>query len=1083
MRQAIVMVSAVLLALGFQARPAVAQAGRDDGPRVVLQNIGTNGIEVAAWSPDDRYLVVGSAMDRTISIVDLVTGTILDRAIIPSSLFPEGMEILRLEGLDFSPDGNRLLIHAVAGNSMKDGPGLSREMAMDMRTRKITRQPSVTLGPEVLGLRDYIERMSALVAIYFETSPEKLAAAVKKLPQLPRSKSGISLTRTPRGIDLRSGDGMLRSIAFPEARNFGDAALAEDGRRLVLVDIDPPFDDRETTTVRRFDLSTGVFAPTLEFKGDYGYVKWIDEATFLLLGNADDNDRDEVTNVIEDGLVINAADGREISRIPGRCFITALPNGDFLGAGTGNCSTGGEPDPSIQRFDSRSRQWIRVPLKDFKGYFVNGISVSPDGRIAAIVGVGPDDTGYRLLWAETTSGKLINYYDLPKENGAILASPTFSANGQTVYIPQSGGVAVLNIDGSGEPFFLSAASTVPQMTVVGNGQVFLSGIADDAIVRADLTTKKVLPPLDLSAAIAGGFLKDRPVFWAVSNHSGLKMWDTRDWHPLLSAHILPNGQQGSGFLVTTPDGRYDTNLGPDSAPFRWVVSDDPMTSLGPQTFMRDYYTPRLAQKLFDCTGAGTCAKVLPPLPSVTSLNRLLPKVKIVGVSKHKTSAAVLVDVEVDETKNARLSSGVYDVRLFVNGKMIQEQPDPMQILFNVGRLGDVEALTRQLSERGPEWQRRYNVPTYDGKARLQFAFPVPSHPSASGSWALDFSAYAYNADRVKSETDVFRFDRAPVVPEQQRPRRAYVVAIGVSAYDNPRLSLNFAANDAHLIADRLKALPGYEVRTIKLTGEKRANGSVSRITANDILRVLRILAHGKFNDTDDQYLRDLGVDPAVVDIVTPDDAVIISFSGHGWADTDGEFFLLASDVEWPDDSETPRRYRFDMLSSSMLATTVKAFNAGEVAIIIDACHSAASVATATFKPGPMGDAGLGQLAYDKGIRILAATQSDSVALETSKLSAGLLTYALAKEGLDPNTPAADLDRNGKITLDEWLKYAAQRLPRLSEEVAASSAANSGGDDDGLVFIKRAKFKPKPQEPALFDFTTGASTLLLKSAGR
>ena len=61
------------------------------------------------------------------------------------------------------------------------------------------------------------------------------------------------------------------------------------------------------------------------------------------------------------------------------------------------------------------------------------------------------------------------------------------------------------------------------------------------------------------------------------------------------------------------------------------------------------------------------------------------------------------------------------------------------------------------------------------------------------------------------------------------------------------------------------------------------------------------------------------------------------------------------------------------------------FNAADIALIIDACHSGATVDSGSFKPGPLGDAGLGQLAYDKGIRILAATQADEAvtALQSS----------------------------------------------------------------------------------------------------
>jgi hypothetical protein len=39
----------------------------------------------------------------------------------------------------------------------------------------------------------------------------------------------------------------------------------------------------------------------------------------------------------------------------------------------------------------------------------------------------------------------------------------------------------------------------------------------------------------------------------------------------------------------------------------------------------------------------------------------------------------------------------------------------------------------------------------------------------------------------------------------------------------------------------------------------------------------------------------------------------------------------------------------------------------------------------------MGDRGLSQLAYDKGMQILAATQTENVAIESEKLGQGLLT--------------------------------------------------------------------------------------------
>ena len=67
------------------------------------------------------------------------------------------------------------------------------------------------------------------------------------------------------------------------------------------------------------------------------------------------------------------------------------------------------------------------------------------------------------------------------------------------------------------------------------------------------------------------------------------------------------------------------------------------------------------------------------------------------------------------------------------------------------------------------------------------------------------------------------------------------------------------------------------------------------------------------------------------------------------------------------------------ISSDELSLWLRDIDAGEMMMIVDACHSAAAVQGAGFKPGPMGSRGLGQLSYDKGMRILTATQADKTA--------------------------------------------------------------------------------------------------------
>ena len=52
-------------------------------------------------------------------------------------------------------------------------------------------------------------------------------------------------------------------------------------------------------------------------------------------------------------------------------------------------------------------------------------------------------------------------------------------------------------------------------------------------------------------------------------------------------------------------------------------------------------------------------------------------------------------------------------------------------------------------------------------------------------------------------------------------------------------------------------------------------------------------------------------------------------------------------------------------------------------MIVNAFQSAASIEGAgDFRPGPMGSRGLGQFVYDKGVRLMAASQAETIALES-----------------------------------------------------------------------------------------------------
>jgi hypothetical protein len=194
----------------------------------------------------------------------------------------------------------------------------------------------------------------------------------------------------------------------------------------------------------------------------------------------------------------------------------------------------------------------------------------------------------------------------------------------------------------------------------------------------------------------------------------------------------------------------------------------------------------------------------------------------------------------------------------------------------------------------------------------------------------------------------------------------------------------------------------------------------------------------------------------------PDDAVVLYVASHGYADPQGRFYVLPYDTgsNWgiteeiltgcqlkPDLSPVCGHAR-DLLahsiSSSDLANWWSEVDAGVMVMILDSCHSGAA-AEKNFRPGPLGDPGLGQLSYDKGMQILAASQPAQTARGewvTGGEGRTLLVDALdTVANADPSAP-----------LGKWLYDIRQQLPITSKQI--------------YPYLKKTDI----QLPVLLDFT-------------
>jgi uncharacterized caspase-like protein len=197
---------------------------------------------------------------------------------------------------------------------------------------------------------------------------------------------------------------------------------------------------------------------------------------------------------------------------------------------------------------------------------------------------------------------------------------------------------------------------------------------------------------------------------------------------------------------------------------------------------------------------------------------------------------------------------------------------------------------------------------------------------------------------------------------------------------------------------------------------------------------------------------------------SPDDAVFISFSSHGYADERGNFYLLPADVRRSNPGQ--RLPDIDsMISSDELSLWLRDVDAADMVMIIDACYAAASVSGSGFKPAPMGNRGLGQLAYDKQMRILTATREKDQAIEVQKgINQGLLTHALVHDGLEKGLADFKPKADGKLFVTEWLEFAVIRVPKLFEQIKKGKPDELAGKSSDLG-TKKTDFL---QRPKLFD---------------
>jgi hypothetical protein len=498
----------------------------------------------------------------------------------------------------------------------------------------------------------------------------------------------------------------------------------------------------------------------------------------------------------------------------------------------------------------------------------------------------------------------------------------------------------------------------------------------------------------------------------------------------------------------------------------WVFPDDPIRALSGEIFMRDYYEPRLLARLL-------AGEKLKPVPPLASLNRVQPSVEVSKVDWQDASqglarVTVLVKNNRDpEMRNGKTTTDVYDLRLFRNGQLVGWAPKSSvewQLLPPSAGLTPEEADRVDLAR----WREKTHIDLdRNGSKELTFTVQVPRRKDLK---EITFTAYAFNEDRVKSATAT---KMVPMPGETtSRQGKAYVVSVGVNrTQSSPAWDLQYAANDARRMSTVLKekldeTKQFTQIVVVRLVSDALGQQQTGELPAQKryLKAVLDVLA-GREVDTELN-----GEIRKQVEKAQPEDMVVLEVSSHGYTDARGIFHFVLQDVD--QGQQVTPALDGETLNTDELSAWFREVDAGEMVMIVDACESEATIQTEGFKPGPMGSRGLGQLAYDKGMRVLAASKAKESAVERGgQIGDGLLSYALVQNGLVHGL-ADWRPKDGKITIGEWLGYGEKRVPELFTEGEAKGAIQVMGAPEGTrdAYLGAKRTPGRYQQPVLFDFS-------------
>jgi uncharacterized caspase-like protein len=188
-----------------------------------------------------------------------------------------------------------------------------------------------------------------------------------------------------------------------------------------------------------------------------------------------------------------------------------------------------------------------------------------------------------------------------------------------------------------------------------------------------------------------------------------------------------------------------------------------------------------------------------------------------------------------------------------------------------------------------------------------------------------------------------------------------------------------------------------------------------------------------------------------------DDTVLIFFAGHGAPEIDQRGverdglakYLIPSDAD-PDDLYSTA------LPMDEMQTIFGRVEAERMVVFLDACYSGAAggrtFSSKKTRAANLDDQFLERLTRSKGRAIITASRPSEVSIELPELGHGIFTHYLV-QGLKG---AADLNKDGIITVQELYEYVEQQVSAKSRSVGGNQHPVMKGEMEGALPLVRVR---------------------------